>query len=146
VPKQNLVQVEVGGPSNVFGSYQVTEGGSYPEQSYPSHHTGLYPGTSRSDTDIPSEGILSKQYGDFRPSTLAAATGAGYSRVNFQRSQQDASDDPEVVRQSVGKLDRAAASTYNASRVNGDLQNVDGSKSQAILTATSEHSELRKEN
>jgi hypothetical protein len=145
VPQQNLVQFEVGGPSNEFGSYQFTESGSYPQQSYPPSHTDLYPGTSRSDTDIPSEDILSKQYGDFRPSSLAAATGAGYSRVAFQRSQQDTSDDLELLRQPEGKLDLLATSTHNASRLNGDLQNADGSKSQEILTAILENSQLHKE-
>jgi hypothetical protein len=51
-----------------------------------------------------------------------------------------------LLRQPEGKLDLAATSTYNASQANGDLQNVDGSKSHAILTETSEHSELRNGN
>lgn len=131
VPQQNLVQLEVGGPSNGFGSYQLTESGSYPPS-----YTGLYPGTSRSDTGIPSEDIHSKEYGDFRPSSLAAATGAGYSRVAFQRSQEDTGDDFELLRQPEAKLDLVVTSTYNASRLNGDLQNGDGSKSHKILTAT----------
>jgi hypothetical protein len=146
VPQQNHVQLEVGGPSNEFGSYQGTESGSYAQQSYPSSHTGLYPGTSRSDTDIPSEDILSKQYSDFRPSTLAAATGAGYSRVAFQRSQQDASHDLELVSQPESKRDLVATTTSNVPRLNEDLQNADGSISHAILAATSEHSQLRKGN
>jgi hypothetical protein len=43
-----------------------------------------------------------------------------------------------LVRPPEGKLD------LTASRLNGDLHNADGSKSHANLTATSEHSQLRK--
>jgi hypothetical protein len=144
VPEQNLVQFEVGGPSIELGPNQVAESGYYPQQSYPSAHAGLYPGTSRSDTDIPPEDIHSEQNGDFRPSSLAAATGAGYSRVAFQRSQQDTPEDLEPVRRPEGQINLAATSTYNATRLNGDLQNGDVSKSEAILAATSQYSELRK--
>jgi hypothetical protein len=140
VPQQNLVQFEVGGPSIEVGPHQVSESGSYPQQSYPSAHTGLYPGISRSDTDVSSDDIVSKQNGEFQPSTLAAAMGAGYSRVVFQRSQQDAPEDLELVRLPEGQLGLTATSTHNFTHFNGDLQNGDGSKSEAILVATSEHS------
>jgi hypothetical protein len=142
VPQQNLVQLEAGGPSIELSPQQVAESGSYPPQSYPSAHTGLYPGNSRSDTDIPSEDNVSNQNddNDFQPSTLAAAMGAGYSRVVFQRSQQDDPEDLELTRLPEGQLDQAATSTHNATRFNGGLQNGDGSKSQAILAATSEYS------
>jgi hypothetical protein len=140
IPQQNLLQLEVGGPSIGLGPQQVTESGSYPQQSYPPAHTGLYPGTSRSDTDVPSDDIVSNQNDDFQPSTLAAAMGAGYSRVAFQRSQQDEPEDLELVRLPESQLDLAATSNRNATRFNGGLQNGTGSTSQAILAATSEYS------
>jgi len=115
VPQRSNVQSEVAGTTSEFDSYQVAQSGPYPpQQSHLPSHSGPYPGTSRSDTDIPSENVTSKRRDDFRPSTLAAATGAGYSTVAFQGSQQDVFHDLEQERrQPEVQLDLVATSTFN---------------------------------
>jgi hypothetical protein len=114
VPQQNNIQPPIDETSLGYGSYQVAQNGPYPPS-----HSGLFPGTSRSDTDVPSDDIPSKQRSDFRPSTLAAATGAGYSRVVFQRSQQETSHDHEPARQAESELDLVATSTSDVAQSAG---------------------------
>jgi hypothetical protein len=141
VPQQNI-QPPVDGTSLHYGSYQVAQSGPYPQQTYPPSHSDLFPGTSRSDRDIPSQDIPSKQPSDFRPSTLAAATGAGYSRVVFQRSQQEPSHDPELQRQAESEMDLVATSTSDVAQSGG----VSISSTDVKSAASSKDSHIREEN
>jgi hypothetical protein len=74
---------------------------------------------------------------------LAAATGAGYSRVAFQRSQHQ---DTGLPNQQGGELDFVTTSTSDVPQLNGDLQDADASMSHAPSATSTEDSELLKEN
>jgi hypothetical protein len=146
VPQQNNIQPEVDGTPVQIGTYQGAQSGPYPQQSYPPSRSDLFPDTSRSDTNIPSEDAPSNQDYDFRPSTLAAATGSGYSRVSFQRSRQEESHDIGLANQPEGQLDHVTTFTSDVSQLNGNLQDASTSVSHTPSAKLSEDSELRKEN
>jgi hypothetical protein len=137
VPQQNNVQPQVDGTSLAYGSYPGAQSGPHPPS-----HSGLLPGTSRSDTDVPSDDVPSKRRSDFRPSTRAAATGAGYSRVVFQHSQQGTSYEHGPARQAGSEVDLATTSTTDVVRSAG----VSTSSAGAKPAATSEQLPLHKEN
>jgi hypothetical protein len=145
VSQQNHIQPEVAGTSVQTGTYQFAQSASYPHHSYPSSRSDLPPGTSRSDTNIPSDDVPSKQDDDFRPSTLAAATGSGYSRVTFQRSRQETPQDIGLANQKEGELDFVTTSTSDVSQSNGDLQDASAPVFHVPSTTSSEDSELRKQ-
>lgn len=143
VLQQNQNQPQVEGPSVDSGTHQFAQSGPYLQQSYPPPRSDLFDGTSRSDTNIPSDDLPSKQDDDFRPSTLAAATGSGYSRVAFQRSQHQ---DTGLANQPGSELDFVTTSTSDVSQLNSDLQDADASMSHAPSATSTEDSELLKEN
>jgi len=143
VLQQNQNQPQVEGPSMDIGTHQFAQSGPYLQQSYPPSRSDLFHGTSRSDTNIPSDDLPSKQDNDFLPSTLAAATGSGYSRVAFQRSQHQ---DTGLANQPGGELDFATTSTSDMPQLNSDIQDADPSVSHAPSAMSTEDSELLKEN
>jgi len=143
VLQQNQNQPQVEGPSVDTGTHQSAQSGPYLQQSYPPPRSDLFHGTSRSDTNIPSDDLPSKQDDDFLPSTLAAATGSGYSRVAFQRSQHQ---ETGLANQPGGELDFATTSTSDVPQLNSDLQDADASVSHAPSATSIEDSELLKEN
>lgn len=140
VLQQNYIQPEVEEPSAEIGTYRFAQSGPYPQQGYQPSYSDLLPDTSRSDTNIPSDDVSSKEDDDFVPSTLAAATGSGYSRIAFQRSQQQPSHDAGLANQPEGELDLAATSISDVSQFNGDTEDAGAS------ATSSEDTELRKEN
>lgn len=141
VPQPNQNQTPFEGASIAIGTHQSAQSGPY--LSYPASRGDLFHGTSRSDTNIPSDDLPLIKDDDFRPSTLAAATGSGYSRVSFQRSQQQ---DTELANQPEGELDFATTSTSDVPPLNSDIQDVDASMSHAHSATSAEDSELLKEN
>jgi len=143
VLQQNQNQPQVEGPSVDTGTHQFAQSGPYLQQSYPPPRSDLFHGTSRSDTNIPSDDLSSKQDDDFHPSTLAAATGSGYSRVAFQRSQHQ---DTGLANQPGGELDFITTSTSDVPQLNSDLQDAETSMSHAPSATSTEDSELLKEN
>ena len=142
VLQQNQNQPQVEGPSVDISTHQFAQSGPYLEQSYPPSRSDLFHGTSRSDTNIPSEDLPSKQDDDFRPSTLAAATGSGYSRVAFQRSQHQ---DAGLANQPEGEQDFVTTPTSDMPQLNSDLQDADASMSHVPSATSVEDSELLKE-
>ena len=143
VLQQNQYQPHIDGSSAEIGTHQFAQSGPYLQEIYPPSRNDIFQGTSRSDTNIPSADLPSKQDDDFRPSTLAAATGSGYSRVVFQRSKQH---DTGLASQTMGELDSVTTSTSDVPQLNSDLQEADASMTHAPSATSSEDSELRKEN
>lgn len=143
VLQQNQNQPQVEGPSVDTGAHQFAQSGPYLQQSYPPSRGDLFHGTSRSDTNIPSDDLPSKQDDDFRPSTLAAATGSGYSRVVFQRSQHQ---DTGLANQPGGELVFVTTSASDLPQLNSDLQDADTSMFHEPSATSTEDSELLKEN
>ncbi|KDR11072.1 hypothetical protein L798_14657 [Zootermopsis nevadensis] len=120
LPQQHNIQSQLDGTSLEYASYQSEQTGPYSHHIYPTSHSGPFPDTSRSDTDVPSDDTPSKQRSDFLPSTLAAATGAGYSRVVFQRSQPETPPhDHEPARQAESEFDLLATSTSDVAQSTG---------------------------
>jgi hypothetical protein len=142
VLQQNQNQPQVEGASVDTGTHEFAQSGSYLQQNYPPSRNNLFHGTSRSDTNIPPDDLPSKQDDDFRPSTLAAATGSGYSRVAFQRSQHQ---DTGLMNQPGVELDFVTTSTSDVPQLKGDLQDADVSMSRAPSATSTEDSELLKE-
>jgi hypothetical protein len=140
-PNQNQPQYE--GASIGIGTHHSAQNGPYLQQSYPASRGDLFQGTSRSDTNLPSDDLPSKKDDDFRPSTFAAATGSGYSRVVFQRSQQQ---DTELANQPEGEMDFVTTSTSDVPPLNSDTQDADASMSHAPSATSAEDSGLLKEN
>ncbi|XP_069704799.1 uncharacterized protein [Periplaneta americana] len=106
--------------------YSLERGASYSDSS---NHVqgGPYFGNSRSDTTLPSEPFSNES--DFKPSTLAAATGSGYSRVVFQRAQQMVKEEATQGREP----------DHSAPRSTSNLQN--NEQSRSATAASSEDSE-----
>lgn len=120
LPQQHNIQSQLDGTSLEYASYQSEQTGPYSHHIYPTSHSGPFPDTSRSDTDVPSDDTPSKHRSDFLPSTLAAATGAGYSRVVFQRSQPETPPhDHEPARQAESEFDLLATSTSDVAQSTG---------------------------
>jgi hypothetical protein len=74
---------------------------------------------------------------------LAAATGSGYSRVVFQRSQHQ---DTGLANQPGGELDFVTTSASDVPQLNSDLQDADTSMFHEPSATSTEDSELLKEN